>query len=167
MSVPFVAYENVVMLVAPQDISTTATTSPYMKLTNAHKAAFLVIYGAVTSSTATDTSVITVACATAEGGAEATIPFRYRLSGAVGANTWGAVTTCASTGLAVGSASDDNKMVYIEVDPDELAANDYAVARVVLTDTADLNACFVSVLGLIEPRYRQTTHISATASASA
>jgi hypothetical protein len=57
-------------------------------------------------------------------------------------------------------------MFYIEIDPDVLAANDYAVARVVLTDTDDLEACLVTVLGLIQPRYKQTTHISSTASAS-
>jgi len=167
MAVPFLGYENAIMLVAPQDIASTATTSPYMQLSNAQKAAFLVIYGAVTSTTVTDTSVITVACATAEGGTEATIDFRYRRAGALGENTWGAVTTAASTGVSVASASDDNTMWYIEIDPDVLAANDYRVARVVLTDTADLEACLVTVLGLIQPRYKQTTHISATASASA
>ena len=164
--VPFLGYENAIMLVAPQNIASTATTSPYMSLKNAQAAAFLIVYGAVTSTTVTDTSVITIECATAEGGVEATIDFRYRRAGALGENTWGAVTTCASTGLAVASASDDNCMYYIEIDPDVLAANDYEVARVVLTDTADLEVCLVTVLGLIQPRYKQTTHISSTASAS-
>jgi hypothetical protein len=165
MAVPFMAYENVIMLVAPQDIASTATTSPYMSLKNAQKAAFLVVFGAVTSTTVTDTSTMTVVCATAEGGVEAAVAFRYRRAGALGENTWGAVTTAAAAGVAVYAASDDNTMWYIDVDPDELAASDYAVARVVLTDT-DLEACLVTVLGIIEPRYRQTTHISATASAS-
>jgi hypothetical protein len=167
MAVPFVAYENVVMLLAPQDIASTATTCPYMSLKYAHKAAFLVVYGAVTSTTVTNTSVITIEAATAEGGTEAAIAFRYRRAGALGENTWGAVTSVGATGVEVASASDDNTMWYIEIDPDELAANDYAVARVVLTDNDDLEACLVTVLGLTEPRYHQTTHTSVTASASA
>jgi len=167
MTVPFLGYENVVMLVAPQDIASTATTSPYMKFAYAHKAAFLVIFGAVTSTTVTDTFVITVQAATAEGGTEAAIAFRYRRAGALGENTWGAVTSVGATGVAVASASDDNCMYYVEVDPDELAANDYAVARVVLTDSVDMEACLVTVLGATQPRYKQTTHISVTASASA
>jgi len=156
-----------IMLVAPQDIASTATTSPYMKFAYAHKAAFLVIYGAVTSTTVTNTSVITVQAATAEGGTEAAIAYRYRRAGALGENTWGAVTSVGATGVEVASASDDNTMWYIEVDPDELAANDYAVARIVLTDNDDLEACLVTVLGVTQPRYKQTTHISVTASASA
>jgi len=136
-------------------------------LRNANKAFFFIQFGAITSTTTTDSYVVTVECATAEGGTEAAIPFRYRLSGAVGANTWGAVTTCASTGLAFTAAAGDNLGVMIEVDPDELAANDYRYARAVLTDTPDMEAGLVAGFAFIEARYKQTTHISATASASA
>jgi len=159
-------YDNIVLLLAPQDIASTATTCSYMDLRNAQKAAFLVQFGAITSTTATDTYTITIECATAEGGTEAAIDFRYRLSGAVGANTWGAVTTCASTGLALNAASHDNMSVWIEIDPDVLAANDYRYARVVITDV-DMEAGLVAVSGIMEARYKQTTYTSATASASA
>jgi len=167
MANPFVAYDNIVPVLVPQDIASTATTCPYVDLRNAQKASFLVMFGAITSTTTTDAYVITVEAATAEGGSEAAIPFRYRLAGAVGANTWGAVTTCASTGLSMTAAAGDNKWVWIEVDPDELAADDYRYARVVLTDTPDMEAGLVAVAAILEARYKQTTHISATASASA
>jgi hypothetical protein len=167
MANPFVAYDNYIPLLVPQDIASTATTTPYMDLRNAQKASFLIQFGLITSATATDEFVITVQAATAEGGTEAAIDFRYRKSGAVGDNTWGAVTTvAAATGLGMGADDSDNMFVIIEVDPDALAGNDYRYARVVLTDNDDMTACLVSVMGILEARYKQTTHISATASAS-
>ncbi len=163
----FVGYDNIIPLLVPQDIASTTTVCPYMELKNAQKASFLIQFGAITSATATDEFVITIEAATAEGGAEAQIDFRYRKSAALGANTWGAVTTvAAATGLGMGADDSDNMFVWVEVDPDALAANDYRLARVVLTDNDDMTACLVSVAGFIEARYKQTTHISATASAS-
>ena len=167
MANPFVMYDNIVPVLAPVDIATTATTTPYTDLRNAQKMGFLVMFGAVTSDTATDREIITLQAATAEGGTEAAIAFRYRTAGAVGANTWGAVTTASTAGLSINPAADDNKTVWIEVDPDELASNDYRYVRMVLTDSADMTACLVSVAAILEARYKQTTYISATASASA
>jgi hypothetical protein len=163
----FVQYDNIVYLLAAQDIASTVTASAYLSLKGCHNAGLLVVLGAVTSATVTDTEVLTVEAATAEGGAEAAIAFRYRLSGALGANTWGAVATADTTGLSLDPAADDNKLVWIEIDPDELAANDYTVVRVKVTDTPDMTACLVAVLGFTRPRYKQTTFASATASASA
>jgi hypothetical protein len=89
------------------------------------------------------------------------------VSGAVGANTWGAITTAAAaTGITVAPDTNDNMGYLIEVDPDALAANDYRYARVVLTDV-DSEATLVTGFAFLEARYKQTTHISATASASA
>jgi hypothetical protein len=167
MANPFVAYDNIVPVIVPQDIASTATSSPYVDLRNANKAWFLVCFGLITSATTTDREVVTVEAATAEGGTEAAIAFRYRQAGAVGANTWGAVTTADTTGVSLAPATDDNVTLLIEIDPDELAANDYRYARVVLTDTPDMTACLVAVYAILEARYKQTTHISATASASA
>jgi len=164
---PFVAYDNVICFLAPQDIGSTATTCPYVDLRNAQKAWFLIQYGAITSTTATDESVVTIQAATAEGGTEAAIAFRYRKSGAVGANTWGAITTADTTGVGMGADDSDNMALLIEIDPDELAANDYRYVRAVLTDNVDLEACLVAGFAFLEARYKQTTHISATASASA
>ncbi len=167
MANPFVGYDNIVPILAPVDIASTATTCPYMDLRNAQKASFLISFGAITSATTTDEFVITIQAATAEGGTEAAVDFRYRKSAAVGANTWGAVTTvAAATGLGMGADDSDDMAVWVEVDPDALAASDYRYACVVLTDNDDMTACLVGVVGIIEARYKQTTHISATASAS-
>jgi len=166
---PFVGYDNIIPLLAPQDIASTTTICGYMDLRNAQKASFLVQFGAITSATTTDEFVITIVASSVDSGVAGTaIDFRYRKSGALGANTWGAVTTvAAATGLGMGADDSDDMYVWIEVDPDELAANDYRYAAVTLTDNDDMTACLVSVAGIIEARYKQTTHISATASASA
>ncbi|MHA2384552.1 MAG: hypothetical protein ACXACT_18435 [Candidatus Thorarchaeota archaeon] len=169
MANQFIGYDNIVPLVAPVAGTTGTITSPYVDLRNANKASFLVMFGAITSTTTTDEMVITVECATAEGGTEATIGYRYRLSAAVGANTWGAVASCASTGFGLGADDSDNMSLWVQVDPDELAANDYRYARVLATPSpaSQMEAYVISIAAILEARYKQTTHISATASASA
>lgn len=167
MANPFVGYDNIIPLLAPVDIADTETSTPYMDLRNAQKASFLVMFGAITSTTTTDEIIITVEAATAEAGTEAAIGFRYRISAAVGANTWGAITSVGTTGLGMGADDSDDMYVWIEIDPDVLAANDYRYVRVWLKQSDALEACLVAVNGILETRYKQTTHISATASASA
>ena len=168
MSNPFVEYDNIVPLLAPQDITTAITASAYMDLKYAHRAAFLVVFGNVHGSTSTDREVVTVQGATDPAGTEAAIAFNYRLSGALGDNTWGAITAGeAAVGVSINPGADDNKLLWIQIDPDALAASDYRYVRVLLTDTPDMDNCLVAVLGLTEPRYKQTTHKSVTASASA
>lgn len=163
----FVGYENMVMLLAPQDITSTVTPSGYMNLKGAHKAAFLVLFGNIASTTAGDTMVITCTGATTDnGGTEAAVGFSYRLSGALGANTWGAITAVTTTGLSI-ATTDDNKMVWIELDPSDLAAGDYNYVKLLFTDTTDMDNCLVSVVGVVQPRYKMTTFQSVTASASA
>ena len=166
MANPFVGYDNIVCFLAPQDIVSTATTCAYVDLRNAQKCFFLIQFGAITSTTVTDDWTITIQAATAEGGTEAAVAFRYRKSGAVGSNTWGAITTADTTGVIAAPDADDNKGYWIEIDPDALAANDYRYVRAVLTDV-DSEATLVTGFAFLQARYRQTTHISATASASA
>ena len=169
MANQFIGYDNIVPLVAPVAGTTGTITSPYVDLKNAQKASFLIMFGAITSTTTTDAMVITVECACAEGATEAAIEYRYRLSGAVGANTWGAVTTVASTGFSLLADTHDNMSIFVEVDPDVLAASDYRFARFKATPSpaSQMEAYVISALAILEARYKQTTHISATASASA
>ena len=164
---PFVSYDNIILLLEPKDIVTTATNSAYMDLKNANRAALLVTYGAITSDTAADEAQVYVEAATAEGGTEAQIAFSYRLSGALGDNTWGAITTRTATEvISLAASVSDNKMIWIEINPEEMAANDYRYVRVSLTDSTALGAALVCVHGFITPKYRMTTFQSSTASAS-
>ena len=171
MANQFVGYDNIIPLVAPVAGTTGTITSPYMKLSNAHKASFLISFGAITSTTTTDALTITVDAASVEEGAEVQQDFRYRLSGAVGANTWGAVTSvAAATGLPMLAPTADNKAVWVELDPDAIGGGtDMLFVRFVLTPApaSQMEAYVVGGVGIIEARYKQTTHISATASASA
>jgi hypothetical protein len=163
----YLGYQNIVPLLAAQDIASTVTVTNYLDLKTAHRAALLIVLGAVTSATATDAEVLTIEAATAEGGSEAAIAFSYRLSGALGTNTWGAITASASTGLSLDPAVHDNMCIWVEIDPAVMAANDYRYVRAKFTDTPDMTAFLVAVVGVIDPRYKMTTYISATASASA
>lgn len=164
----FVGYENIVPILAPQDITNAETACSFVNVKNAQRLAFMVFFGALTTATATDTVVVTVECATADGAAEEAIPFNYRLSGALGTNTWGAVTTAASGGATIAS-TDDNTILWIEVDLSTVTAEneDAYLVRPFLSTPADMAATLVSAVAIIEPRYKQTTYISATASASA
>lgn len=163
----FVGYSNMIPLLAPQDIAGTATASSYMDVKYANKAAFLISIGALTTATAADHVDVTVEAASAPTAAEAAVSFSYRLSGALGTNTWGAVTAATSTGFAIAS-TDDNKLVWIELD---LGATYFDIdemhyLRVVLTPDG-MTATLVGIIGVLESRYRQTTHLSATGAASA
>lgn len=160
----FAEYDNIFPLVAPVDLAGTVSSSPYVDLAGAQKCAILVSTGNINSGTATDTQVITVQAATAEDGTEAEIAFRYRTV-LVGSNQWGAVTTAGTGGVTL-AVTDDNINIWIEVDPDELAANDYRYVRVVSTDTPDMAACLYAAFAFLTPRYKQTTAWTATASAS-
>ena len=164
---PFIGYDNIVPLLAPVDIASNITISPWMDLRHAQKAAFLISFGAVTSASAADAYVITIASATVETGTQTAIDFRYRISAATGTNTWGAVTTvAAATGLPIVANGGDSMTVFIEIDPDALGMTGRYV-HVVLTDVDDMSACLVSIIGFCEARYKQLTHVSASAAASA
>lgn len=165
----YTQYTNIMPLLAPVDMASTAKTTVYMDMKYAHEVAFLVSFGAITSTTTTDTIVITCEVASAPTGSESAIGFNYRKSGeAASANTWGAKTAATSTGVSVG-VTEDGILVWIEVDP-AAAQADIANARyirLVLTDTPDMEAALVGVVGLMDTTYKQTTYLSATAAASA
>lgn len=165
MSNAYIEYDNFIPLLAPADVASTITATPYMDLKYAQRAAFLVFIGAVTSASA-DIECMTLEGATAPTGVEAAVGFTYRLSGAVGANTWGAPTAVGTTGLEIG-LTDDNKIIWVEIDPSVMAASDYRYVRLRFTDVTDMGAFIPSVIGVVQSRYKQYTHLSATAAASA
>ena len=166
MANAFMGYDHFVPLLAPVDIVGTTNTGLYVDLMNAQAVSFLIQFGAITSTTATDEIVITFDCATAEDGTEATVEYKYQLSAAVGTPTWGDVTTVAATGLGMGADDSDSMFVLCTLDPGILAASDYRYARCILTVSGGMEACLVSVMAILETRYKQDDHISATASAS-
>lgn len=161
---PFVQYENIVPLLAPQDLVDTDTATPFVDLKTANKAAFLVFFGALTTATAGDVVNVTLEAATAAAsGSEAQVGFSYRVSGAVGANSWGAITEAAATAGVAMASTDDNKVLWVEIDPAAILAAK-ADARFVrlLISPSDMAATLVAAMALVDPVYKQTTMISAT-----
>jgi len=166
---PFVGYDNIIPLYAPVQTTTGTVTTPYMDLRGAQRASFLLYFGVITSATTTDEVVVTVDAATAEDGTEVAQSFYYRLSAIAAATaTWGAVTSCASTGFGMGADDSDNMMLWVQLDLDDFGTNDFRYARIVVTPSpaTQLEALIVSICGIQENRYKQTTFHSVTASAS-
>lgn len=161
---PFVMYENVFQLIAPVDLGSTATKTPYVDLKGAHHLSFLVQFGVTTPNASSDIIDVTVECATAEDGTEAAVIFQYRKSGLVTANTWGAVTTATVTGAEL-TDDDEGMSLWIDINPDALAANDYRFVRLNIEQNA-FTVCLASVVAFLDPIYRMGTMVSATASAS-
>ena len=142
-----------VPILAPVDAVATAKATNYVDLSESHWATFVVKFGVITTGTAT----ITVEASTAgsSNATEAAIPFKYRLSGAVGTDTLGAITAATSNGATVATDA-DAKMYIIDVDPAALPANpgaDYKWLRVVVSPTTDMAACLVSANAILQPRY--------------
>src|SRR5512143_3795923 len=97
-------------VLAPQDIVATATTSNFIEMKNVAQGMlkFEVFFGAVGS---TDVLGPTVTVVTAQDSVTDTSPaavaFYYRLSEAVGTDSYGAITAATSSGVRVYSSSDD------------------------------------------------------------
>lgn len=161
----FVVGENVIPLKAPVDSAGTAYASPWVDLKNALHATFFDFFGVVTATSADQNVVVTVEAATAAAsGAEVAVAFKYRLSGATGANTWGAITAVTSAGLSLDTTTVDGKLLMIDIDPAALesALADARFVRVVqgidAGGTVTLNAMWAE----LDPRYPQLTQLSAT-----
>ena len=158
-------YQNFIPLLAPADITNATTASGYMDLKGANRAGFLVVFGNVHSGSGSDVETITVEGATDPAGTEAAVAFNYRRSGIVGTNTWGAVTAATTAGCTV-AITEDGILLYIEVDPEAMAASDYRYVRVKGTATDDMANCVFGVIGVIEPKYKMTTFVTSTACGS-
>jgi len=157
--------ENIVPLKAPIDSAGTAYATPWVDLKNALHATFFWYAGVVTATSADQNVVITMEAATAAAsGSEVAIAFKYRLSGATGANSLGAITSATTSGVSLDTTTVDGKMLLIDVDPaglDSALADARFVRMVVGIDaggTVTLNAAWAE----LDPRYPQLTQLSAT-----
>jgi len=154
---------KVLPILKPQDIVATATATSYVDLDNANWASIWVLFGAMTSDS-TDTMTITVESSTAgtSNATESAIAFQYRLSAAIDTDTMGAITAATSDGVAI-TATDDNKGVWIDVDPAAVQVTaDRRYIRVVVTPSAETASCLVSATAFIEGRYKGNTIPSST-----
>lgn len=156
--------ENIVPLKAPVDSAGTAYATPYVGIKNYLHATFFFYFGVVTAASADQAVVITMEAATsaASSATEVALAFKYRLSGATGTNTWGAVTAATSAGYSFGT-TDDGKMVAVDIDLADLervlvdASHLRGVVGIDAGGTVTLNA----VWAVLKPRYPQVTHLAA------
>lgn len=88
------------------------------------------------------------------------IPFAYRLSATVGADTMGALTTCDSGGLTLGYASEDDKMVVVSIDPKRLDEG-YPWVRLYVTHGAD-DEMTMSSFAILYPKYAQDSMLTSS-----
>lgn len=148
-------------LLAPVDIVATATGTAYVEMAKIGQGQleFDIFFGVVTSTDSTGEVVVTVVTSTSgiSTDTDTAIAFNYRLSGAVGTDTLGAITAATSAGASVANTSDGMRLL-VYVDP--AVAQDKA-CRVVLTPTAESTVTNVAVTARFIPRYAQNALIDA------
>lgn len=160
----FQTMENIVPLVSPVDTVATAVASAFVDLKFALNCTFFAFFGSITSASADQGVVVTIEAATAAAsGSEVAVSYRYRLSSAVADNTWGAITAATSSGVTVGTG-DDNKILAVNIDPATLEGQlaDARFVRIVITPDAGASATEIAAWAVLDPRYPQLTHKSAT-----
>lgn len=160
----FVTMENIIPLVSPVDTTTTAVATPWVDMKNALHATFFAFFGSITSASTDQTPVVTMEVSTtAASSGEVAIAFNYRQSGVIGANTWGAITAATTAGVSVAVDTDDS-IVAVDVNPAafEAALASARFVRMVITPDAGASACEIAAWAVLDPRYPQLTHKSAT-----
>lgn len=162
--VDFLFDHHIVNGIVPKaDAFATSGTTDFISLANYGRITFVIHTGNATSGTAN--GVITVlASASAAGSSTTALTFRYRAcASSTTVDTWGALTSAASTGVAM--TAGDNYIYTVEVRADEVeaqAAGKYFVACKVTEDTNDpIDAAVLCILS--EPRYPQSVPLTAIA----
>lgn len=144
---------------APVAFTTSAVQSTFRDAREANWITYLVAFGVMTSDS-TDTVTVTIeVCpiSTTTDSSEEAVPFKYRLSPAVGTTTdpWGTITAATSSGIAVTASADDSKALCIDIDPAAIPA-DVAGGRwvrCVATPSAQVASGVITIVSAFEPRY--------------
>lgn len=148
-------------------VSSTDGGSEFVDLEEVQWLSFLVSFGAMTSDS-TDTIAFTVECSTAQTTDATTVlaPFRYRLSSAVATDSMGAITAITSTESCSITATDDGKVLLIDVDPAEIPSissyTAHKYARLSYDFSAEFATNIIGAVAIIEPRYPGNSMNSAT-----
>ena len=164
----FVFGEHIVPLKAPVDSAGTAYATPYLDLKGAVHATLFAYFGVVTAASADQNLILTVECSTAaaSNATEVAIAFKYRLSGATGTDTWGAITAATSAGVSLDTTTLDGKMIAIDIDcaalPLAHGQDDVRYIRLVNAIDAGGTVTLNAVWASLDPAYPQLTHQSAS-----
>ena len=146
---------------------TTTFLSYAVGLENSHWVTFLINLGVMTSDSS-DTGTVTVIATDTLGNTsdaqDVAVPFTYRLSGVMGTNEdWGDITAATASGMTF-SAVDDGKSIVIDVDPASIPVLHSTAkgVRIAVDGTGLITQAGIAVNALVEDRYPQADHISAT-----
>ncbi|MBT3274195.1 MAG: hypothetical protein HN368_13640 [Spirochaetales bacterium] len=147
---------HVVPLIAPVDTAAVAVNTDVVNLENYHNVQFIIPLGVVTG----DTIAATVEeCDDTTPSNSTAIAFYYRLSSAVGTDSMGARAVATTAGVTV-AATDDNKVLIIDVASDELT-DGFPYVRAVLTPGGSMTVLLVGAVAIMRPRYPQAVQVSA------
>ena len=156
---------HIVPVFAPA--SSTATIRSYaVALDNSQWITFLINLGVMTSDS-TDVATVTIVATDTLGNSsdaqDVAIPFSYRLSAAVASDNWGDITAATATGMTF-NATDDGKSIVIDVDPASIPALHSTAkgVRIAVDGTGLISQDGIAVNALVEDRYPQADHISAS-----
>ncbi len=151
-----------IQVLAPQDISETATGTSFVNVKQANWLTFYVQIGVITGDSVDIT--VEVAPVNTDTGTETACAFRYIKTAAIDTNTYGSVTAVAAgSGISLVAASDDNKLLIIDVDPADMqtALATAKYCRVLITPaTSSVSACLVNAIAILEPKYATSSHVS-------
>lgn len=140
--------------------STTDTAAlPMVDMSKYLWADFLIGIGTCAGDTV-DVTVETCTAASTAGASLVAIPFRYKLTSAVGADAIGALTTADSAGFAMDS-DDEGKALLIGVDPKDFD-DGYRFCRVKFAQSSSTSGFVVQAFALLAPRYAADTMISSS-----
>ncbi len=149
---------KVVPLMGSADIVATATATNYVALKDVAGLLELEFnFGLITSTDSTGEVVVTIEAnavndTSSSDSSEAAIAFRYRLSGAVGTDTMGAITAATTAGATIVNTV-DNVTLLAYVDPSDLANDGYKYVRGVVTPTAEITSTVFGAVARFTPRY--------------
>ena len=130
MSLQLSKYFQFVPCIAPQDINGAATAGNEVNTKLYDHITFVLSIGNLGG----DATLIVEECTSAAGAGNTAKTFNYRKSGASN-DTYSALAAATAAGITLAGASDDNKVVIIEVDAAELTSG-YPFVRVYLTPAA-------------------------------
>lgn len=141
----------VLPVLAPFDNGSSDVRTTPVSVSKAHRVTFGIQFGVLTSSSVAIYVEETSASGSTTNGEE--MSFRYRLSEAVGGDTWGAITTASTTGLLISESTGDNQMLLIDIDPSSMTApKTFLSVRIA---AGSVTPALVSAFVVLQPRYAQ------------
>lgn len=145
--------------------STTEFTSQHVRLRNAQWITMMAIWGdRTTNATTTPLTFRVFASSAATTVSAAAQGFQYRLSSAAGTDSLGDVGTATTAGYGVPGDSTEtvNRILFIDVDPAKITKQDANFVHLRVDARGDGTNPAFGIVGFIEPRYPQESHLSST-----